>query len=82
MPITPRNSISASASLPALGLAAAEVVHEHVHLPELVHDVRRVVAEPPRDGVGHDAEALAELVDLEEHGERVCKIFRQHVNTT
>merc|ERR1719316_2040025 len=57
---------SSSARLPARRLAAAEVVQEHVHLAAAGDRGRRVVAEPPRDGVGHDAEALPELVDKAE----------------
>ena len=52
-----------SARFPTGPLAALEVVEEHVHLPARRDGSLRVHAEPLRDGVGHDAEALAELVD-------------------
>ena len=56
--LTPRDSISASTGLPARHLAAGEVVQEHVHLAARLDHLLRLVAQPLRDGVGHDAETL------------------------
>merc|ERR1719247_1776878 len=61
--LTPRDSISASTGLPARHLAAGEVVQEHVHLAARLDHLLRLVAQPLRDGVGHDAETLPVLVD-------------------
>ena len=51
-----------SARLPARPLALLKGVQIHVDLACLEHGVARVVPEPLRNGVGHDAEALPELV--------------------
>ena len=51
-----------SARLTAGGAAAREVVHKHVHLAAVLDDLGRVAPEPLRDGVGHNAKALPELV--------------------
>ena len=50
------------ARLPARPLAAREVIEEHVHLAALLDGLDRIAPEPARDDVGHDAEALPELV--------------------
>ena len=66
------NPWRASAGRPARVTTAPKVARVEVHVapPARSHGIRRVVPELLRDGVGHDAEALAELVH-EAEGELV-----------
>eukprot|EP00308_Calcidiscus_leptoporus_P026757 CAMPEP_0119361874 /NCGR_PEP_ID=MMETSP1334-20130426/9093_1 /TAXON_ID=127549 /ORGANISM="Calcidiscus leptoporus, Strain RCC1130" /LENGTH=133 /DNA_ID=CAMNT_0007376993 /DNA_START=237 /DNA_END=634 /DNA_ORIENTATION=+ len=52
-----------SAHVTTRGLAARQIVHIHVRLPQGVDRRFRVAAEASADGVGDDAKPLAELVD-------------------
>ena len=61
------------AALAARGLAAREVIEVHVHLAAVLDRGGGVAAEPTADGIGYDAEALAELVD-EAEGELAWEI--------
>ena len=57
--MTTRNRVDVSAPAAAI----REVIQVHVHLSASLDCTRRVAAEASADGVGDDAEALAELVD-------------------